>query len=118
MIELPTPETNALFWKHGYPIEVETSKAMLLCEKLEQEKDWITEQFKCLKGAYSRLEREFSEAKAEWYPLQDAFEDLHDKVEKLELALSEILKVNENTPVLIYQKMEDIAKAALKEGAK
>ena len=40
------------------------------------------------------------------------------KIARLELALSEILKVNENTPVLIYQKMEDIAKAALKEGAK
>jgi predicted transcriptional regulator len=104
MIELPTPETDALFCKHGYPVEVETSKAMLLCEKLEQEKDWITEQFKCLKGAYSRLDRECAEAKTE--------------IEKLELALSEILQVNENTPVLCYQKMEDIAKAALKEGVK
>jgi hypothetical protein len=74
MIELPTPETDALFWKHGYPVKVETSKAMLLCKKLENERDWTTEQFKCLKDAYSRSERERDEAQKQNAKLRDIAE--------------------------------------------
>lgn len=69
MIELPTPETDALFCRNGYPIEVDSSKAMQLCEKLEQERDWITEKFKLLEGCFKRAERERDEAIArskEW----------------------------------------------------
>lgn len=33
MIELPTPETDALFCRNGYPIEVDSSKAMLRARK-------------------------------------------------------------------------------------
>lgn len=63
MIELPTPETDALFWRNGYPVEVDSSKAMQLCEKLEQERDWITEKFKLLEGCFKRAERERDEAR-------------------------------------------------------
>jgi len=35
----PTPETDAFFYRHGYPIEVDTQKAISLCERLEQERD-------------------------------------------------------------------------------
>lgn len=61
MIELPTPETDALFCRNGYPVEVDSSKAMQLCEKLEQERDWITEKFKLLEGCFKRAERERDE---------------------------------------------------------
>lgn len=69
MIELPTPETDALFCRNGYPIEVDSSKAMQLCEKLEQERDWITEKFKLLEGCFKRAERERDEARAVAYDL-------------------------------------------------
>ena len=62
MIELPTPETDSLFCRNGYPVEVDSSKAMQLCEKLEQERDWITEKFKLLEGCFKRAERERDEA--------------------------------------------------------
>lgn len=65
MSERPTPETDALFYRHGYPVEVDSSKAMQLCEKLEQERDWITEKFKLLEGCFKRAERERDEAQAQ-----------------------------------------------------
>lgn len=64
MIDLPTPETDALFCRNGYPVEVDSSKAMQLCEKLEQERDWVTEKFKLLEGCFKRAERERDEARA------------------------------------------------------
>jgi len=57
-----TPETDALFWKHGYPVDVEASKAMLLCEKLEQERDFAIEKYKLLESCFKRAERERDEA--------------------------------------------------------
>lgn len=65
MIELPTPETDALFYRNGYPVVVDSSRAMQLCEKLEQERDWITEKFKLLEGCFKRAERERDEARSE-----------------------------------------------------
>lgn len=65
MIELPTPETDALFYRNGYPVVVDSSKVMQLCEKLEQERDWITEKFKLLEGCFKRAERERDEAMEE-----------------------------------------------------
>lgn len=63
MIKLTTPETDALFYRNGYPEVVDSSKAMQLCEKLEQERDWITEKFKLLEGCFKRAERERDEAR-------------------------------------------------------
>jgi hypothetical protein len=34
-----TPETDAFFYQHGYPIEVDNQKAIWLCERLERERD-------------------------------------------------------------------------------
>lgn len=161
MIELPTPETDALFYRNGYPEVVDSSKAMQLCEKLEQERDWITEKFKLLEGCFNRAERERDEALErervailsfdeerqralregervlEARRERDAAiikytgeadelerqrnhaiakcEDARRERDELREVLREILKVSEPTPVLIYQKMEDIASKALKE---
>ena len=41
-----------------------------------------------------------------------------DERDKLREALRDVLKVSEPTPVLTYQKMEDIASKALKDTAK
>lgn len=41
-------------------------------------------------------------------------ERLHSELYNAKNAFSEILKTNQDTPVLIYQKMEDIARNALK----
>ena len=60
-----TPETDALFWKHGYPVDVEASKAMLLCEKLEQERDFAIEKYKLLESCFKRAERERDELRKE-----------------------------------------------------
>ena len=63
MIELPTLETDKFFLRNGYPTEVDTSKAMLLCEKLEQERDWAIEKYKLLESCFKRAERERDEAR-------------------------------------------------------
>jgi hypothetical protein len=63
MSERPTPETDSLFWENGYPVKVDSSKAMQLCEKLEKERDWIAEKFKLLEGCFKRAERERDEAR-------------------------------------------------------
>jgi len=63
MSDRPTPETDALFYRNGYPEVVDSSKAMQLCEKLEQERDWITEKFKLLEGCFNRAERKRDEAR-------------------------------------------------------
>lgn len=52
-----TPETDALFIKHGYPVEVDTHKAMLLCEKLEQERDEAREEIRDWKRLHDAAER-------------------------------------------------------------
>jgi hypothetical protein len=65
MIELPTLETDKFFLRNGYPTEVDTSKAMLLCEKLEQERDWAIEKYKLLESCFKRAERERDEAREE-----------------------------------------------------
>lgn len=63
MIELPTLETDKFFLRNGYPTEVDTSKAMLLCKKLEQERDWAIEKYKLLESCFKRAERERDEAR-------------------------------------------------------
>jgi hypothetical protein len=74
MIELPTPETDALFYKHGYPVEVETSKAMLLCEKLEQGRDFTIEKYKLLESCFKRAECERDEWRKKFELSVDAVE--------------------------------------------
>ena len=65
MSDRPTPETDAelnLYFRHGEAQQISIP--------------WIE--------FARKLERERDEAKAEWYSLQDAFEDSCDKIEKLE----------------------------------
>jgi hypothetical protein len=59
MNNTPTPETDAFFFR----IDIDWDMEVEFARKLERERD---------------------EAKAEWYSLQDAFEDSCDKIEKLE----------------------------------
>ena len=55
------------------------------------------------------------EAICEKNPYTAQIRNLKRERDKLREALREVLKVSEPTPVLTYQKMEDIASKALKE---
>jgi hypothetical protein len=83
MIELPTPETDALFWKHGYPVKIDTSKAMLLCEKLEKEKGFAIEKYKLLESCFKRAERERDEAREAMREAWLAIDELVDASERI-----------------------------------
>lgn len=96
-----TPETDAL--RERFLTAGEWPDLFAHARRLERERD------------EARADLATEMAKSEWYSLKNAFDDSCDKIKKLKLALSQILQVNENTPVLIYQKMEEIAKAALKD---
>jgi hypothetical protein len=83
MIELPTLETDKFFLRNGYPTEVDTSKAMLLCEKLEQERDWAIEKYKLLESCFKRAERERDEARRKLEDLDvAAIHTCHDQCQR------------------------------------
>jgi hypothetical protein len=81
-----------------------------------------TELLHDVKNLSRKLERERDEAREQYDQIcsQTLIEinKVCDERDKLREALRDVLKVSEPTPVMTYQKMEDIASKALKDTAK
>ena len=126
MIELPTPETDALFYRNGYPVVVDSSKVMQLCEKLEQERDWITEKFKLLEGCFKRAERERDEARDQSQRLrvqlnhytqanemaEQAFRERDEAHKIAEQAIEDLAWFNETNAQRLRNKLEKLKESA------
>ena len=74
-----TPETDAFFYRNGYPIEVDNQKAERLCERLERERDQWREfaegLVRCVRGEEKLrpllFSADFKKALAEFDRLQE-----------------------------------------------
>jgi hypothetical protein len=100
---------------------------MQLCEKMEQERDWITEKFKLLEGCFKRAERERDEAREQVQRLrvqlnhytqanemaEQAFSERNKAHKIAEQAIEDLAWFNETSAQLLRHKLEQ-----LKEGAK
>jgi hypothetical protein len=104
MRKRPTPETDAFakaMYSRGVDSHHDGREALKHAKRLERERDEA---------------RKFSNDLTDKY--LEATGHLQRERNELLKAMREILKVSEPTPVLTYQKMEDIASKALKDTAK
>ena len=104
MSDRPTPETDAL----------ECALALLKCSPIgnsENSSEYGRTAY--ILSKHCQGKEDVSEAAMRIFA--ETITDLERERDEAREALREILKVSEPTPVLTYQKMEDIASKALKE---
>lgn len=117
---------DAEHWKTEYEIVADRLPAVELRKKLASALVERDEDQKELSSIYRWIERNHADGFIDSLTylknlerVMDCWYDRLDKIERerneLLKAMREILKVSEPTPVLTYQKMEDIASKALKE---
>jgi uncharacterized coiled-coil DUF342 family protein len=128
----PTPETDAVAayegnWDtkalrmtaHSRKLERERDEAREKAERYRLEANAMMMQRDEWAAMCGRYKQERDEAREKYDQIcsQTLIEinKVCDERDKLREALREVLKVSEPTPVMTYQKMEDIASKALKE---